>query len=286
MQFTKVSAVFGTFLLTMAVSCLADDLASIKKALDSKYTLTTTTADHSDIVTPGAVLVLKRSNLVTTDASKTVVFGNTYKNGRITQSKILSAGRFGEKFGQKTEGLRTFVSGEKVWLTGIDVKEKEVTFELFTDAYSDVRYRARLNFPIEKDSTPTVSGVMGTVAEVFDVQEGDDKTNNNGAPQQPQAPGRPQQAGAAPVQPAVSAEAPPPPIAPPPPPPADPKEIKLGQTPDQVTGILGQPDKVVNLGAKKIFVYKDMRVVFLISVTGFFLVSIHCDSCSATHTCA
>ena len=43
---------------------------------------------------------------------------------------------------------------------------------------------------------------------------------------------------------------------------AAPAEISLGQTIDQVTAILGQPKSVVDLGAKKIYVYKDMKIVF------------------------
>jgi len=39
--------------------------------------------------------------------------------------------------------------------------------------------------------------------------------------------------------------------------------IQLGMTTDQVTGALGQPDKLVNLGVKQIYVYKDLKVVFL-----------------------
>jgi hypothetical protein len=49
------------------------------------------------------------------------------------------------------------------------------------------------------------------------------------------------------------------PAAPPQPPPT----IALGQTPDQVTGLLGQPDKIVNLGAKQIYIYKDMKITFV-----------------------
>lgn len=43
---------------------------------------------------------------------------------------------------------------------------------------------------------------------------------------------------------------------------APPAEISLGQSIDQVVAILGQPKSVVDLGAKKIYVYKDMKVVF------------------------
>lgn len=40
------------------------------------------------------------------------------------------------------------------------------------------------------------------------------------------------------------------------------KTISLGQTTEQVEAILGKPDKIVNLGPKTTYVYKDMKVVF------------------------
>jgi hypothetical protein len=42
-----------------------------------------------------------------------------------------------------------------------------------------------------------------------------------------------------------------------------PATVQIGQTPDQVTQILGQPDKIIDLGAKKIYVYKDIKVTFV-----------------------
>lgn len=41
------------------------------------------------------------------------------------------------------------------------------------------------------------------------------------------------------------------------------KTIKLGMSPDEVKKSLGNPDKIVDLGPKQIYVYKDMKVVFL-----------------------
>jgi hypothetical protein len=56
------------------------------------------------------------------------------------------------------------------------------------------------------------------------------------------------------------------PIAPPPAPAAAPASppptIALGQTIDQVTGSLGQPTRIIDLGLKKIYVYKDMKITF------------------------
>jgi hypothetical protein len=252
----KMFAVISGMLMACTVPALPDDLAAIQKALDGKFALTTTTSDRTDIVTAGSVLVLKKSNLLTIDASKPLVLPNTYKNGRITQSKLIALGKAG------MEGTRTFVSGEKVWLTGIEVKEKEVVFDLYTDAYNDTRYRARLNFALEKGSTPTVSGVITTVGEVFDVQQGDDQQQQGQSqPQQPQGQMPQPQRQAAPT--AAVVEAPPPPIPPPPPPPADPTEIKLGETSTQVVTALGQPTKISKVGAKQIYVYKDLKVTFV-----------------------
>src|SRR6266852_4903924 len=42
-----------------------------------------------------------------------------------------------------------------------------------------------------------------------------------------------------------------------------PPTIQLGQTIDEVKGLLGEPTKVGNLGIKQIYIYKDMKVVFL-----------------------
>ena len=46
-------------------------------------------------------------------------------------------------------------------------------------------------------------------------------------------------------------------------PPPEPAQIEKGQTPDQVKAAIGNPDKIVNLGAKQIYVYKDIKVTFI-----------------------
>jgi hypothetical protein len=44
---------------------------------------------------------------------------------------------------------------------------------------------------------------------------------------------------------------------------AEPATIQLGQTSDQVRATLGQPEKVVNLGDKQIYLYKDLKITFV-----------------------
>jgi hypothetical protein len=69
---------------------------------------------------------------------------------------------------------------------------------------------------------------------------------------------KPQQAIAAPAAPATDAQAQGQAE-----PQAEPATVQLGQTSDQVRAELGQPEKVVNLGDKQIYVYKDLKITFV-----------------------
>jgi hypothetical protein len=247
----------------------AQDKAAIEKKLTSQYALTHTTADRTDIVTAGAILVLQKDNLMMVDTASANMFQNTYKDGKITQNALgRTLGRLGRLPGaqQTTANQRTYVAGEKMWLTKVDVREDGVVLELYTDAVNDVRYRAGLRFPFPKGSVPPADQVAKEVAEVFTVQPADKTTD---AGQQQAAPAA---QGATAAPPAAPAPPPPPaeqlaPIPPPPPPadepPAPPKTISLGQTKDQVTANFGQPEKIVKLGTKEIYYYKDLKVTFV-----------------------
>jgi hypothetical protein len=41
------------------------------------------------------------------------------------------------------------------------------------------------------------------------------------------------------------------------------KTVKLGMSTDEVKKALGNPDKIVDLGAKQVYIYKDMKVIFM-----------------------
>jgi hypothetical protein len=43
---------------------------------------------------------------------------------------------------------------------------------------------------------------------------------------------------------------------------ATPKTTAIGQTIDQVVATLGQPKNIVDLGAKKIYIYQDLKITF------------------------
>lgn len=42
-----------------------------------------------------------------------------------------------------------------------------------------------------------------------------------------------------------------------------PKSVELGNTPDEVQSVMGQPDKIIDLGARVIHVYQDMKIIYV-----------------------
>jgi hypothetical protein len=217
-------------------------------------------------VTPGAVLTLKKSGLIAVDVSSRNLYQNTYQNGRISQrNSMIKAKRVWEKLPAATPtrggAERDFVSGEKVWVTGIEIKERGVVFNLLTDPYQDTRYEATLRFPFPKDSPPTLNGVTAMVAEVFDVPQSEaagQRTNHTAT-----ATPHPTTTATGPRVSSGAAMA-----APSPPPqakaaPSDqPTQIAVGETIDEVVAAMGQPARIVDLTTKKIYVYKDMKITF------------------------
>jgi hypothetical protein len=264
-------------ILAMPFAGNAQSKAAIEKKLQAEYTTTQATADQTDIVTAGSILVLKKGNIIMAPVSGTNYYQNTYREGKISQNaagKISNGlGRF-SKLGVPGVGApsapatRTFVPGEKVWVTKIECRDDGLVFQLFTDAYAEVRYKADLKFFFDKKGAmPSADEMSKMVGEVFKIQPADDQTG--GAQQQQQAaPAQQQQAPAAIAPPPPVAETPLAPIPPPPPPPdepqAPPKTLKIGQSKDDVIANFGQPEKVVKLGTKEIYYYKDLgKVTFV-----------------------
>jgi len=279
------------------VSAHADDAAAIQKKLVSEYALTQPTADKTDIVTAGAILVLQKSDLVMGPTTSSAFYINVYKEGKIQPNVLAKSKSIIHRIGQmpgigvipgvgtaagtaagadSNSGAspRTYVTGEKLWVTKIEVKnepkEEDVTFSLFTNAVNDVRYQGSLKFPLPKGATE--DQVDKVVAEVFKVQPPEEAKQEQppagGQPGQPAAPAGAQTAAAPPVAPAAPGASAPLPDIPPPPPPADqpaapPPTVKLGQTPDEVIAALGQPQKIVKLAKKETYYYKDLKVIFV-----------------------
>jgi hypothetical protein len=277
---TKVMTRAAVVLVGISAILSAQDKASIIKKLQSEYALTKTTADQTDIVTSGAVLVLQKDNLLMVATTTTGnPCPNTYKDGKFTQNGACRASEKFKKvplFGHTIPGMdkaqvtsRSYVTGEKFWVTRIDIKDGKdagVVLDFFTDAVSDVRYRTTLNIPF-KGAMPSADDALKLVQEVITVAPSEDDKKDDKKQEAKGNGGQQQQAPAeqAAAQPAASTA--PAPIEPPPPPPdapaAPPPTVAMDQTPDQVTAILGQPQKKAKIGTKEIYFYKDIKVTFV-----------------------
>lgn len=273
---------------SILVACAAglwaqgDPATLAKEKIESQIKLTKATADHTDVVTAGDIVVLHKDGLMMCSSASSYAFSNTYNNGVLTANLNNRAKDAAKSFlrgklpfgggGSATDAAnngctsRKFVAGEKFWITGITLQKDGVLVSAFSDPYNDTRYYGDIKFAFPKGSVPAPDAFAKTVSELITVQPADDKDssaqggqgNDQGGGQQP-AQSAASSAPPAPAQPAAPLAA-----IPPPPPPADapPPTISIGQTKDQVTSAFGQPQRAAKLGAKEIYYYKDMKVTF------------------------
>jgi len=269
-------AVAGTMIALGVQAQSGDPGAAIQAKLVSQIKLTKPTADHTDIVTAGDVVLLQKDGLMMCSSASTYAFSNTYNGGVLSANynnrakdaaKSFLKGRLpfgggGSAADAANNGCasRKFVAGEKFWVTGVTPQKDGIVVATFSDPYQDpsnpggdkVHFYGEIKFVYPHGVAPGPDDFAKTVSEVMTVAPADDSDKGGGAPAQAAAPAAP-----APPPAPMAAIAPPPPPADAPPP-----TIAIGQTKDQVTTAFGQPTRMAKVGVKEIFYYKDMKVTF------------------------
>jgi hypothetical protein len=186
--FSVLLVLVGT---TACIEAQTGDPKAIQQILSSKIRITATTADRSDIVTPGDVVQIKKPGLVMYSVASPMPPANTYKNGRIAQGW----GGFGQDLviGMASPGgttaanypHRQFVAGENCWVTGLHVEKDSIVLQLYSDPYDNVRYYANLKIPFaNRNEVPSVDAALQLVAEVLTLVPQD-----SAGGQQPPVPG-------------------------------------------------------------------------------------------------
>lgn len=225
----------------------------IQQSIEARYILSKPTADHKDIVTPGAVIDLLKDDLMMSSVTLAGVASSTYKDGHFEASGLSRFNNHLARLNSATTGNnRTFVAGERFWLIDVEVRNDGVVLEFLSDAIQDIRYRSFVKYPFAKGEIPTPDIVIHQISASIKAEPMDTTGNQNA------------QQAAAPTLPAPVAMA----AIPPPPPPTDtpppaPKTISLGQTKDEVAANFGAPTKIVILATKEIDYYPDMKVTFV-----------------------
>jgi len=224
MRFAKmVLACTSVLALTSAVPSMAGDHDALKDALESKYQLTKTGIDRVRITQPGTVFIVQKDGI-----SGDLSGDATFLNNKVTDGQIAQAGGFMAAMQGKTTS-RDLKAGDKVYLFRVDVKDDQVQFFVITADTYDVAVHGSTKQTRYKSQ---ISFELGKEFMATATPEAVEK------------------AVEAVITPESEVKA------------ASTKSVDLGQSPTEVEAALGKPDKIVRLGAKMIYVYKDMKIVF------------------------
>ncbi len=261
-------------ILAVAVGIVALPKASaqaptLQEQLTAQYKLVKMGSDTGgySVVDKGTLLAIQKGGILGVPYSDQSILSTKYEGGVVhSPSSVLSKGiGFGmAKFG-KTQTTHLFAVGDKVYPMKIDVNVAKdvVTLAIVacdtcnkTDPPTYNKANVVFQFPKGSLAAASAGSVEDTIGQLLaisndDAQQGADQ---GGQQQGGGDQGGQQQAGqqAAPQQSAAQEQ-----------PQAEPQTIEKGQTPDQVTAAMGKPDKIVNLGSKQIYVYKDLKVTFI-----------------------
>lgn len=195
----------------------------LENALKTDYTITHMGIDRLRVTEPGTILVIRQEGI---RANPSNDFGNVTDkviDGHVQGPKGFQAAFF------SNEQDRSLKPGTKVYVTRIAIRKTEVQFDILTCDTSDLEV---------KGNTVHIR-YSATVA--FQFPKGFADTINAKAVKKDVD---------AVLLPQSELQA------------ANTKTISLGQTIKQVRANLGAPDRVVNLGPKVIYIYKDMKVIF------------------------
>jgi hypothetical protein len=242
---------------------------SLQEQLNAQYKLTKMGSDTSgtSVVDAGTLLSVSKGGILAVPYTDQNIMTTHYENGQVKSpnSTVMKGIGFGmKKYMNKDQTTHLIPSGDKVYFTGISVNPAKdqvsvniVECDTCNKTDPPTYMKATVVFQFAKGALATMQAgpVEDTIGQLFAMSDdngsgGGDQNAQQGGDQQ-QAAGGDQGGGAA--APAAAAPAPQ----------ADPQQIQLGMTPDQVEGALGKPEKIVNLGPKLLWVYKDMKITFL-----------------------
>ena len=215
----------------------------------------------STIVTDtGTVLVVQMAGLFGVPPSAVVNCPAHFKDGSLHAPNMLC------KAALRNTG-KDLTNGDKVYPMKFDVnlQKEEVSMTILecdtcnnTDPPTYFHSQVVFQFPKGYLESAGSDQVEDTIGKLF-VADTSSNNSDNGGNNQQQGNGNGQDQGGGQQGQAQGGQQQQQPAQPPPPP----ASVQLGQTPDQVIAALGQPDKIVTLGTKQIYVYKDLKVTFV-----------------------
>jgi hypothetical protein len=257
------AVVVTTIMVTALVPTLLAQAPTLQEQLVAQYKLVKMGSDTSgySVVEKGTLLAIQKGGILGVPYTDQTVLPSKYENGTVHgPSSLLVAGKkslLGHFSQTQSQGQTThlFPVGDKVYPTKVDVNVAKDTVTMGivacdtcnkTDPPTYNKAQVIFQFPkgsLVKASAGEVEDVIGqllSISEEEQQQGGDQGGQQQGGDQGQQGGGQQQQQQQ-----------------------AEPQSIEKGMTTDQVEAAMGKPEKIVNLGPKKIYVYKDLKVTFL-----------------------
>ncbi len=261
--FAIIAAMFLASLATAQAPTLQEQLVA-------QYKLAKMGSDTGgySVVEKGTLLKIEKGGILGVPYSDQSILSTKYEGGQVHSPSTTVSKGLGfamKKFG-KEQTTHLMAVGDKIYPTKIEVNEAKDTIVMGivecdtcnkTDPPTYMKANVVFQFPKGSLLSANAGSIEDVIGQLLSISTDDQGGGEQqGADQGAQQPAADQQAaqpqGAAPAQPAAQDQ-----------PASEPASIEKGQTPDQVQAALGKPDKIVNLGSKQIWVYKDLKVTFL-----------------------
>ena len=268
----------ATFVMAVATLLLsapssAQATVTLQDQLAAQYKVVKMGSDTSgySVIDAGTLLEIKKGGILGVPYSDTNPLATKYEGGAVhTPSSMLSKGiGFGMKRFGKEQTTKLFPVGDKVYPSKIEVDTNKDSVAMTivacdtcnkTDPPTYNKAKVVFQFPKGSLAKASAGDVEDTIGQLLAIND-DSQQQDQGGQQQGQGGGQgggqaaqggqgggDQQAADQGQQQQQQAE---------------PQTIEKGQTTDQVQAALGKPEKIVNLGTKQIYIYKDMKVTFL-----------------------
>ena len=257
-------------LILLALAAQLGAQVSLADQLNAQYNLVKMGEDSNGaaVIEAGTILKINKGGILSVPyGDQSSGMATKYQDGSVHSPNALSMKARGSLLGHfgKQQTTQFFQVGNKVYPTKIQVnmdKDQVVMGIVACDSCNNISpttfYKADVVFQFTKGelakmSAPQVEDAIAGLLAIDDSggdqnnQQGNnqggnnnDQGGNNGGNNQGNGGGQAQN------QPAP-----------------EPAQIEKGQTPDQVKAAIGVPDKIINLGTKQIYVYKDIKVTFV-----------------------
>ncbi len=271
-QFKRMIPAVVAVACTMAFPGLSASAQSVslQEQLAAQYKVVKMGSDTSgySVVEEGTLLAVQKGGMLGVPYSDKTALTNKYEggavhppNGLMVSGKKALFGHFSQTASQG-QTTKLFAKGDKVYPTKIDVSldKDTVTMGIVacdtcnkTDPTTYNKANVVFQFPKGSLAKASAGDVEDTIGQLLSISDDSQQQQDQGQQQggqdaqggQGAQGGQDQQAAQQPQQQ------------------AEPQTIEKGQTTDQVQTALGKPDKIVNLGAKQIWIYKDLKVTFM-----------------------